>query len=85
MYLKETSEFGSVLAPHPFRPHFLPAYINYDHLNDGITVSAMETTTTPVAVAAAAAAAAAVTATGSNGIIMQPLPKVRARARRHEE
>ncbi|XP_025098972.1 nuclear receptor subfamily 2 group E member 1-like isoform X2 [Pomacea canaliculata] len=75
MYLKETSEFGSVLAPHPFRPHFLPAYMNYDHLNDGITVSAMETTTTPVAVAAAAAAAAAVTATGSNGIIMQPLPK----------
>ncbi|PVD27956.1 hypothetical protein C0Q70_10532 [Pomacea canaliculata] len=69
------TEFGSVLAPHPFRPHFLPAYMNYDHLNDGITVSAMETTTTPVAVAAAAAAAAAVTATGSNGIIMQPLPK----------
>ena len=73
MYLKETSELGTVLAPHPFRSPFLPpaAYLPFEHVNDGITVSAVETVTSPTAVAAATS-----TSPPINGIIAQPLPKV---------
>lgn len=74
MYLKETSELGTVLAPHPFRSPFLPAaYLPFEHVNDGITVSAVETVTSPTAVAAATSASPP-----ANGIIAQPLPKVSA-------
>jgi hypothetical protein len=91
MYLKESSELGTVLAPHPFRSPFLhhAAYLPFDHVNDGITVSAVEAVSPPVSVtsaaAVAAAAAAAVAAATSiaggpvhstNGLIAAPLPKV---------
>lgn len=42
MYLKETSELGTVLAANPYRSPFLPAYVGYEHVNDGITVSAVD-------------------------------------------
>ncbi|KAL8566972.1 hypothetical protein ACOMHN_059772 [Nucella lapillus] len=77
MYLKETSELGTVLAPHPFRSPFLPhvAYLpSFDHVTDAITVSAVDTMTSPSAVVAAAAASSSPPA-GPNGVIMQPLPK----------
>ncbi|XP_050390272.1 nuclear receptor subfamily 2 group E member 1 [Patella vulgata] len=59
MYLKETSEMGGIIAPHPFRSPFLPAaYVGYEQtINDGITVSAVD----PAPV--------------SPGMIMQPVPK----------
>ncbi|XP_067674555.1 nuclear receptor subfamily 2 group E member 1-like isoform X1 [Haliotis asinina] len=49
MYLKETNELGTVLAANPYRSPFLPAYVGYEHVNDGITVSAVDPppTTTP--------------------------------------
>lgn len=72
MYLKETSELNSVLAPHPFRSPFLPAYMGYEHLSDGVTVTALEPGTPPAPVTTVAATTAM-----SSGIIMQPLPKVR--------
>ncbi|XP_041350644.1 nuclear receptor subfamily 2 group E member 1-like [Gigantopelta aegis] len=44
MYLKETSELGNVLANTPYRSPFLPAYVGYEQINDGITVSAVDPT-----------------------------------------
>lgn len=76
MYLKETSELGTVLAPHPFRSPFIHApYLPFEHMSDGITISAMEQSSPPMSAAAVAAAVAVSSASIPNGIIMQPLPK----------
>ncbi|XP_070191384.1 nuclear receptor subfamily 2 group E member 1-like isoform X2 [Littorina saxatilis] len=80
MYLKETSELGGVLGPHHhFRTPFLhAAYLPFEHMNDGITVSAMESVSPPtplIAAAAAAAATATSAAAAINGQIAAPLPK----------
>lgn len=42
MYLKETSELASSMPSNPFRNHFLPGLVPFEHVNDGITVSAVE-------------------------------------------
>ncbi|BFZ09550.1 hypothetical protein BsWGS_12589 [Bradybaena similaris] len=62
MYLKESSEYGGVLAAGPFRPPFFPSsYVSYDSLTDGVTVTAVDPPTS--------------IATPPAGVLMHLIPK----------
>ncbi|XP_059166791.1 nuclear receptor subfamily 2 group E member 1-like [Physella acuta] len=61
MYLKESSEYGSVLSATPYRPPFYPSFVTYESVGDGVTVSAVDP---PPSIA-----------TPPSGILLHPLPK----------
>ncbi|CAL1539291.1 unnamed protein product [Lymnaea stagnalis] len=61
MYLKESSEYGNVLAGGPFRSPFFPSFVTYEPVADGVTVSAVEP---PPAIT-----------TPPTSLLIQPLPK----------
>lgn len=72
MYLKETSELNSLYGSTAFHSPYMPGFYTFERLNDGITVSAVDSPTSPLT-----PIASPLTPTASSpGIICQPTPKV---------
>lgn len=44
MYLKETSEYGTMMAHPSFRSPYIPGCMGIEPITDGVTVSTMEQT-----------------------------------------
>ncbi|KAH3724370.1 hypothetical protein DPMN_050186, partial [Dreissena polymorpha] len=79
MYLKETSELSSLWGAGPIPSPYMPGFYTFERLNDGITVSAVDSPSaslSPMTSPLVSPLASPLTPTAvSPGIICQPTPK----------